>query len=320
MTFPGRSAPSNLQCFLDRTTPVVPSRSLPKSCLEHLNQTWHPWDSNTVDCFTLQDLWDCYDEWSAYGAGSPVSLNGADETLIQYYVPYLSAIQIYTSASSLANIRGRREERETGVPEMREFSDSCSDDSESDKLWRFSGSSSDDCDIDQDGLCHLRDRLGYLYFQYFERSAPYGRVPLKDKVSGLAQEFPGLLTLRSVDLSPASWMAVAWYPIYHIPLGRTVKDLSTCFLTYHTLSSSFQEDGPHEEIECAERKQRDRKGMALPPFGLAAYKMQGTVWVSGADGRDHNRLLSLFSAADSWLKQLGVQHHDFNYFMGIRRR
>lgn len=30
------------------------------------------------------------------------------------------------------------------------------------------------------------------------------------------------------------------YPIYHIPMGRTIKDLSTCFLTYHTLSSSFQ--------------------------------------------------------------------------------
>lgn len=85
------------------------------------------------------------------------------------------------------------------------------------------------------------------------------------------------MSLRSVDLSPASWMAVYWsfsissslfsdrislldllysfkvltkevclmfddirYPIYHIPMGRTIKDLSTCFLTYHTLSSSFQ--------------------------------------------------------------------------------
>ncbi|XP_008799212.1 uncharacterized protein LOC103713936 [Phoenix dactylifera] len=318
MTFLGGSAPSNLQCFLDRTTPVVPSRYLPKSCLEELNQLWHPWDSDTVEYFALKDLWDCYDEWSAYGAGTPVSLNGY-EALVQYYVPYLSAIQIYTSASSLTNIRGRKKERETGVPEMREFSDSCSDDSESDKLWRSSCSSSEDCDFDQDSLWHLRDRLGYLYFQYIERSAPYGRVPLKVKISELAQEFPGLLTLRSVDLSPASWMAVAWYPIYHIPVGRTVKDLSACFLTYHTLSSSFQEAGPHEDMDCAERKQRERKGMALPPFGLATYKMQGSVWVSGADGRDHDRLLSLFSAADSWLKQLGVQHHDFNYFRGIRR-
>lgn len=317
MTFLGGSAPSNLQRFLDRTTPVVPPRSLPKSCLVDLNQLWHPWDRDTVEYFMLQDLWDCYDEWSAYGAGTPIALHG-DETLVQYYVPYLSAIQIYTSASSLTNIRNHKEEREAGVPEMREFSDSCSDDSECDKLWRSSGSSSEDCDFDKDSLWHLRDRLGYLYFQYFERSTPYARVPLKDKVTKLAQEFPGLLTLRSVDLSPASWMAVAWYPIYHIPLGRTVKDLSACFLTYHTLSSLFQDAGPYEEMESAERKQ-GRKGIALPPFGLATYKMQGSVWVSGGDGRDHDRLLSLFRAADSWLKQLHVQHHDFNYFVGIRR-
>jgi hypothetical protein len=30
------------------------------------------------------------------------------------------------------------------------------------------------------------------------------------------------------------------YPIYHIPYQRSVKDLSACFLTYHTISSSFQ--------------------------------------------------------------------------------
>jgi hypothetical protein len=30
------------------------------------------------------------------------------------------------------------------------------------------------------------------------------------------------------------------YPIYHIPYQRNVKDLSACFLTYHTISSSFQ--------------------------------------------------------------------------------
>ena len=60
------------------------------------------------------------------------------------------------------------------------------------------------------------------------------------QINELARRYPGLMSLRSVDLSPASWMAVAWYPIYHIPMGRTIKDLSTCFLTYHTLSSSFQ--------------------------------------------------------------------------------
>lgn len=154
-------------------------------------------------------------------------------------------------------------------------------------------------------------------------------------------------------------------------MGRTIKDLSTCFLTYHTLSSSFQgslsvhfyfiqpflflispslsllysyiflsfiflslhakkilfllwlyhcvDMDPDEDIENAERKRKEGEGISLPPFGLATYKMQGNVWVSGNCGRDQERLVSLLSVADSWLKQLRVQHHDFNYFMGIRR-
>lgn len=63
-----------------------------------------------------------------------------------------------------------------------------------------------------------------------------------------------------------------------------------------------------------------RNGVTLSPFGLATYKMQGSVWVSGdnGNGQDEERLLSLYSAADSWLKQLGAQHHDFNYFTGYR--
>lgn len=269
-----------------------------------------------MDYFTLGDLWSCYDEWSAYGVGVPISLSN-NETLVQYYVPYLSAIQIFTSHSS---VRSLREESESGDEETRDsFSDSFSYESESDKLCRWDGCSSEDGGSEQDNLWHVNDRLGYLYFQYFESSTPYGRVPLMDKINGFSRRFPGLMSLRSVDLSPASWMAVAWYPIYHIPMGRTIKDLSTCFLTYHTLSSSFQDIEAEDDLDNAGRKRKEGEGISLPPFGLATYKMQGNVWVSGNYGRDQERLGSLLSVADSWLKQLRVQHHDFNYFTGIRR-
>ncbi|KAF4382529.1 uncharacterized protein LOC115699650 [Cannabis sativa] len=321
------SMQSNLECFLHCTTPVVQSQFLPKTEIRNLNSLWHPWEREKVEYFTLADLWGCYDEWSAYGAGVPIALD-QEETLVQYYVPYLSAIQIFTSNSSINSFR---EEAEAGECETRDsYSDSLSDDSESDKLWRWDGCSSEEGGFEQDNnSIHLNDRLGHLYFQYFERSTPYGRVPLMDKINGLAQRYPGLMSLRSVDLSPASWMAVAWYPIYHIPMGRTIKDLSTCFLTYHTLSSSFQDMDVEDEIDennnnnnVGMRKRKEGDGISLPPFGLATYKMQGNVWVSAKCGRDQERLLSLLSVADSWLKQLRVQHHDFNYFTGsaiIRR-
>ncbi|XP_009630004.1 uncharacterized protein LOC107780691 [Nicotiana tabacum] len=311
MSMDKSSLQSNLDCFLECTTPLVPSQFLPQSEIRNLNRLWHPWEREKVEYFTLADLWNCYDEWSAYGAGVPIKMD-TGETLVQYYVPYLSAIQIFTSRSSVNFLR---EETESVCETRDSFSDSFSDESESEKLSRWDGCSSEE----GDSLWQMNDRWGYLYFQYFERSTPYGRVPLMDKISGLAERYPGLMSLRSVDLSPASWMSVAWYPIYHIPMGRTIKDLSACFLTFHTLSSSFQDMDLEDDMENGKQKRKEGESIPLPPFGLGTYKMQGDVWLSDRNGRDQERLASLFSVADSWLKQLGVQHHDFNYFMGIRR-
>ncbi|MCD7452753.1 hypothetical protein HAX54_018055 [Datura stramonium] len=305
------SMQSNLDSFLDTTTPLVPSHFLAKSEIRNLNRLWHPTEREEIEYFTLADLWNCYDEWSAYGAGVPIRLDSG-ETLVQYYVPYLSAIQIFTSSSSVSTLR---EETESAWETRDSFSDSLSDESESEKLSRSDGCSSEEA---FDNQLQMNERLGYLYYQYFETCSPYGRVPLVDKISSLAERHRGLMSLRSVDLSPASWMSVAWYPIYHIPMGRTIKDLSTCFLTFHTLSSSFQDMDLEDNTEKGIRKHNEEEAIPLPPFGLASYKMQGNVWISDTSGRDQERMVSLLSVADSWLKQLGVQHHDFNFFLGIR--
>jgi hypothetical protein len=76
-------------------------------------------------------------------------------------------------------------------------------------------------------------------FEYLERDLPYIREPFADKVLDLAAQFPELMTLRSCDLLRSSWFSVAWYPIYRIPTGPTLKDLDACFLTYHSLHTSF---------------------------------------------------------------------------------
>lgn len=75
-----------------------------------------------------------------------------------------------------------REESESGDGERDSFSDSCSDEGESDKFCRWDGCSSEDGGSEHDSLRNVNNRLGDLYFQYFERSTPYGRVPLMDKV------------------------------------------------------------------------------------------------------------------------------------------
>lgn len=73
-----------------------------------------------------------------------------------------------------------------------------------------------------------------------------------------------------------------------------------------------------DEVENVKTKRKEDGKISVPPFGLATYKMQGDVWMSDKNGEDRDRMVSLLSVADSWLKQLRVQHHDFNYFMGIR--
>lgn len=62
------------------------------------NSLWLPAGRDTAESFNLGDLWDRYAEWSAYGAGAEVLLHDGDR-VDQYYVPYLSAIQIYTNKS-----------------------------------------------------------------------------------------------------------------------------------------------------------------------------------------------------------------------------
>ncbi|KAF3438429.1 hypothetical protein FNV43_RR21191 [Rhamnella rubrinervis] len=322
-------AHSNLQHFLQCVTPTVPSRTLPQNCIGEINGLWQPPGKDKVDYFTLGDLWDCYGEWSAYGVGTPVVLNSG-ETVSQYYVPYLSAIQIYSNKSVVSS----RNQREDG--DFAEFeSDSWSDDSGSDNLSRSLSNNSnrtwdvvsEDSSFDQESSFTIRDRHGYLYLQYTEMSSPYWRVPLMDKITELAQHYPALMTLKSVDLSPASWMAVAWYPIYHIPCQESEKDLSACFLTYHTLSSCFQveNDGRilHKEMCCCgsagamvgEKSKADTANIriCLCPFGLATYKLQGDLWLK-PETSDNEMIMDLYNAADSWLKQLSVHHHDFNFF------
>lgn len=53
-----------------------------------------------ISYFVLGDLWDSFREWSAYGAGVPLLMNYSD-SVVQYYVPYLSGIQLYKDPSKL---------------------------------------------------------------------------------------------------------------------------------------------------------------------------------------------------------------------------
>ncbi|RWW29333.1 hypothetical protein GW17_00006148 [Ensete ventricosum] len=64
-------------------------------------------------------------------------------------------------------------------------------------------------------------------------------------------------------------------------------------------------------------KWEQKKGsnsVTLSPFGLSTYKMQeGRIW-RNPDTSDTEMMDNLYNAAQSWLMQLRVEHHDFEFF------
>ncbi|KAF9614882.1 hypothetical protein IFM89_020979 [Coptis chinensis] len=59
--------------------------------------------------FMLADLWESFKEWSAFGARAPLILNDSDD-VVQYYVPYVSDVQIYSDSMKSPELRRKKEE------------------------------------------------------------------------------------------------------------------------------------------------------------------------------------------------------------------
>lgn len=55
---------------------------------------WRTREADLQPSFCLGDLWESFREWSVYGVGVPLLLNGSD-SVRQFYVPSLSGIQLY---------------------------------------------------------------------------------------------------------------------------------------------------------------------------------------------------------------------------------
>jgi len=67
---------------------------------------WKFCDVEYQSYFSLSDLWESFKEWSAYGAGVPFVLDQS-ESVVQYYVPYLSAIQLYGQSAEKPSAKPR---------------------------------------------------------------------------------------------------------------------------------------------------------------------------------------------------------------------
>ncbi|KAK9828497.1 hypothetical protein WJX72_000379 [[Myrmecia] bisecta] len=194
----------------------------------------------------LADVWGCFHEASLY-AREVYTLSGARGPAISYYVPFLSAMQLFLPAGPPPS-QATSAQPPGGVPHRLYQSDS---------EWGGWGRS-------------LRPLA-----ELFATELPFNRVPLYDKVLQLAKGpcadgLPGrlLLDARLCDLHPASWFSVAWYPVYRIPDAP----LNARFLTFHSLSPVPAAAGPGNASAHT-------RLLALPPVGLKWCNLQGERWL-----------------------------------------
>lgn len=319
----------NLERFLESVTPCVPAQHLSKTSM----RGWRTCDVEHQPYFVLGDLWESFKEWSAYGAGVPLILNDSD-SVVQYYVPFLSAIQIYGDPSK-CSVKLRQPGEDSDGVYFRDSSSDGSSDSEHERCLnlseqhnhhhlmseiphRLDGLSLREHPTLQEGFSsdegESGNTQGCLMFEYLEREQPYGRVPLADKILDLAHRFPGLNTLRSCDIQSSSWISVAWYPIYRIPMGPTLEDLNACFLTFHSLNTSVSGSQHTQAPVVTHPDEMDGiPKLSLPVFGLASYKFKASWWTPNGGSQRH-LLNSLLQAANKWLTLLQVNHPDFLFF------
>ncbi|KAK6941037.1 Protein of unknown function DUF789 [Dillenia turbinata] len=269
--------------------------------------------------FTLGDLWESFEEWSFYGAGVPLALREGDPEVTQYYVPFLSGIQLYIDPSKSSSGL-RKSHEENGVESSRATGSAESSGCEADRQLQgvAGGAWSTLLNLNtQMNRLSLRneaeksDSPGMLIFEYLERELPWSRRPLSDKAK--------LNTYKSSDLLPASWLCVAWYPIYRIPLGQMLKNLEASFLTFHYLSTqskSIHHPKLHPlssngwKVQAANT---ESPKISLPVFGLASYKFMGSI-LTPTRPQDRQQEISLLQAAENFLNSIGVELNDFKFF------
>ncbi|XP_009398148.2 uncharacterized protein LOC135585389 isoform X1 [Musa acuminata AAA Group] len=314
--------PCNLDRFLESTTPSVPAQYLSKTTMRGRRTC----DVEFSPYFALSDLWESFKESSAYGIGVPLLLNGC-HSVVQYYVPFLSGIQLYGQSNRPSADSCEENDRDCHDSSSNKSSNGSSDYGNKKGLkdsstWisnQTNQSLSKSYASEKQGhkqqlssgndIC-FGNSQGYLIFEFLEQDPPFAREPLAGKISDLARNFPALKTLRSCDLLPSSWFSVAWYPIYRIPTGPTLKDLDACFLTFHSLSTPAKDaGGACQTVTHPQGVPR----ISLPVFGLAFYKFKSTVWTPG--GSESPLANSLLQAAENWLQLRRVEHPDFSFFV-----
>ncbi|KAI4365704.1 hypothetical protein MLD38_021668 [Melastoma candidum] len=303
---------TNLDRLIEAVTPSVGAQNFNEVRMSRLPTP----ENDSQLYYLLEDLWESFREWSVYGVGVPLLLNHG-ECVKQYYVPSLSGIQLYIDPARLRS-------NDADVKTPRQTSSGSSSDHEVERKAK----SVTDTSQKMNGLTIL-DKLpisnevevhessGSLVFHYVEQEQPYNRKPFYDKISNLASQFPDLKKYRSCDILPTSWISVAWYPIYRIPVGPTLQNLDASFLTFHRLSTHSRSiSEPHLHVLRGERiiGTVSPTKYSVPVFGLASYKLKSSI-LNPSGTNECQKAANLLQVAGDWLQKLQVNLPDYQFFV-----
>ncbi|KAF8394618.1 hypothetical protein HHK36_020832 [Tetracentron sinense] len=326
---PSPTNSTNLDRFLESTTPFVQAQYFSKTIMKG----WRSCEDDFQPFFSLEDLWESFKEWSAYGAGVPLVLNGSD-SVVQYYVPYLSGIQLYIDPSK-PSLRMRRPGEESDAESSSEASSDGSSDYEAERRAKcvIDGAWSQHNHMDSTiqrmyGLslrekplpgsssneCEFQNPPGLLIFEYLEQDPPYCREPLADKASPFSLETV-ILSLKCIFFVLTYTLAAPCIPQISVLASRfpELRTYKSCdLLPASTGNSQLQHHSSsvrkgHSAVDMSSK-------LSLPIFGLASYKFKGSIWTPNGI-YEHQQANSLLQAAGNWLRLLQVDHPDYLFFV-----
>ncbi|XP_020677259.1 uncharacterized protein LOC110095900 isoform X2 [Dendrobium catenatum] len=254
--------------------------------------------SHQVPNISLRRLWQWYEKPGSYGLEvkldelytSKRSRTGLSK-FSAYFVPYLSAVQLFSR--SRKSINHPNNDTEGDLMKTCDVCDTCKYSTSLASLPIFSKLLPQPCKKEDTRPTKLysssknkefsesmfREQLAdELLFEYFDSDQPQKRRPLFDKIQELILNDSssnchlfgdpsklGCLNLK--ELHPASWYAVAWYPIYRIPEGS----FRAAFLTYHSFGHFVRRSTSNSTNGCI-------NSVILPIVGLQSYNAQGEFW------------------------------------------
>ncbi|KAK8450297.1 hypothetical protein SEVIR_6G001000v4 [Setaria viridis] len=271
---------TDLETFIYSATPVIGHAP----CLRGSNCSWDQAVSSSVcqhdiSNVSLRTIWEWYEEPGCYGLevkalndlSSKTSCSSSSE-FFAYFVPYLSAIQLFgwsrNNMDHSFGVQGR---------ELLKASNTASSLSSHPvhakvhKPFEESNAYSSESSLVVEGH-------GELMFEYFETEQPSFRPPLFEKIKELVSganvsdhrifgDPEKLQNTKLCELHPASWFCVAWYPVYRVPRGN----FRAAFLTYHSLGKLVPQ-------KCSMDMTGGHPRVVSPVVGLQSYNAKGEQW------------------------------------------